>query len=107
MAADTLGRPKNRARTADRHAATRSHRARDSKTLNHITQNPPLPGRDTTGKLYFDPAKKTFETVSGGNSDQMGNQRIVGAVRLHGTPDLKIAYDGRNSVEAYRSILVR
>jgi hypothetical protein len=43
----------------------------------------------------------------GGNADQMGNQLIIGALRLHGNPDLEIAYDGRNSVEAYRSILVQ
>lgn len=43
----------------------------------------------------------------GGTSEQMGNQVIAGALQLHGTPELHIAYDGRNEVEGHRSILVQ
>jgi len=43
----------------------------------------------------------------GGNSAQMGSQLIAGALQLHGNPNLDIAYDGRNKVIAYRSILVQ
>ncbi len=42
----------------------------------------------------------------GGTADQTGNQLIAGALWLHGTVSLGIAYDGRNSVESYKSILV-
>jgi len=42
----------------------------------------------------------------GGNFDQMGNQVIAGALALNGTVDLGIAYDGRNQIRAFSSILV-
>jgi hypothetical protein len=42
----------------------------------------------------------------GGNAQQMGNQLIAGCLYLHGRVSLGIAYDGRNKVLAYRSILV-
>jgi hypothetical protein len=43
----------------------------------------------------------------GGTADQMGNQMIAGALWLHGTVNLGIPYDGRNSVTTNRSILVQ
>jgi len=42
----------------------------------------------------------------GGTSDHTGTQLIAGALNLHGNVSLGIAYDGRNAIEAYRSILV-
>lgn len=42
----------------------------------------------------------------GGTASQMGNQLISGALWLHGTMSLGIAYDGRNTVEGYRAMLV-
>jgi len=41
-----------------------------------------------------------------GTPNQCGSQLIAGALWLSGTVSLNIAYDGRNSIEAYRSILV-
>jgi Flp pilus assembly protein TadG len=44
----------------------------------------------------------------GGDSDQMGNQLIAGALNLHGNSPIRIAYDGRNALEIFnRSILVK
>jgi hypothetical protein len=43
----------------------------------------------------------------GGTAGQTGNQLIAGALRLHGNPDIHIAYDGRNEVGGYRSVLVK
>jgi hypothetical protein len=42
----------------------------------------------------------------GGTSDQMGNQLIAGALHLHGTTPIRIAYDGRNGIQAFMAILV-
>jgi hypothetical protein len=42
----------------------------------------------------------------GGDSNQMGNQLIVGALNLHGNSPIRIAYDGRNGLQAFMSILV-
>jgi hypothetical protein len=42
----------------------------------------------------------------GGTASQMGNQLISGALWLHGTVSLGIAYDGRNTIEGYRAMLV-
>jgi hypothetical protein len=42
----------------------------------------------------------------GGTSDHTGTQLIAGALNLHGNVSLGIAYDGRNAIEAYHSILV-
>jgi Flp pilus assembly protein TadG len=42
----------------------------------------------------------------GGASTHMGNQLIAGALWLHGTVSLGIAYDGRNSIAGYKSFLV-
>ncbi len=54
------------------------------------------------GTLYFG-----YNAVDiGGTPIQMGNQIIAGALWVHGTPNLKIAYDGRNMIEGYQSILV-
>jgi hypothetical protein len=39
-------------------------------------------------------------------ASQMGNQIIAGALDVHGNIKLGVAYDGRNTIEAYRSILV-
>jgi Flp pilus assembly protein TadG len=54
------------------------------------------------GTLYFG-----YNAVElGGSLSQSGNQVIAGALWVHGTADFNIAYDGRNQIEAYRSILV-
>ncbi len=42
----------------------------------------------------------------GGNGGQTGNQVIAGCLTVHGTMSLGVAYDGRNSIESYTSILV-
>jgi hypothetical protein len=54
------------------------------------------------GTLYFGYNAVTI----GGTPAQMGNQVITGALEVHGTSNLRIAYDGRNAIEAYQSILV-
>jgi hypothetical protein len=54
------------------------------------------------GTLYFG-----YNAVElGGTPEQTGNQVIAGALWIHGTTDFLIAYDGRNQIEGYRSILV-
>ncbi len=54
------------------------------------------------GTLYFG-----YNAVElGGSLNQSGNQIIAGALWVHGTADFNIAYDGRNEIEGYRSILV-
>ncbi len=42
-----------------------------------------------------------------GTGGQTGNQVIAGALTVSGTMSLGVAYDGRNSIESYTSILVR
>jgi hypothetical protein len=54
------------------------------------------------GTLYFG-----YNAVEiGGTPGQMGNQVLAGALWVHGTPDLIVPYDGRNTIEKYRSVLV-
>jgi hypothetical protein len=42
----------------------------------------------------------------GGNGGQTGNQVIAGCLTVHGTMSLGVAYDGRNSVDGFASVLV-
>ncbi len=60
------------------------------------------PKSDLKGTLYFPDSPLHL----GGGSDQMGNQVLAGALHIHGTVTLHVAYDGRNIIKAYRSILV-
>jgi hypothetical protein len=54
------------------------------------------------GTLYFG-----YNAVElGGTPEQSGNQIIAGALWVHGTATFSIAYDGRNEIHAFRSILV-
>jgi len=59
-------------------------------------------GSSITGTIYC--GYNAMEV--GGTAEQMGNQLIAGALWLHGTVSLGIAYDGRNTIEGYRAILV-
>ena len=54
------------------------------------------------GTIYFpdNPAQV------GGGTSQLGSQIICGALQINGNIDLGIAYDGRNRIISYRSVLV-
>jgi hypothetical protein len=54
------------------------------------------------GTLYFGYCAVEL----GGTPEQSGNQIIAGALWVHGTATFSIAYDGRNQIQAFRSILV-
>lgn len=55
------------------------------------------------GTLYFPECLLHL----GGGTSQLGNQVLAGALRVHGTVTLGVAYDGRNMIRAYRALLVQ
>jgi hypothetical protein len=60
-------------------------------------------GSRLRGTLYFPDAPLRL----GGGVNQMGSQVLAGALHIAGNVTLGIAYDGRNTVKAFRSALVK
>jgi len=54
------------------------------------------------GTLYFPNCLLNL----GGGTSQLGNQVLAGALWVHGDVMLGVGYDGRNTIKAFRSVLV-